>query len=352
MSEEALLFEAVEPTPAPLVHQGEFEPVTNFSAVLRPWHRQAAAGSIQLETTGVTSHLTQQDLISRTLIYKESIVAKLRTIGCTDLAEPLTNCHTEQSFAQCSDCKRVRTFWNRCENFWCPTCQPVLAHERYQSVEWWTKEISQPKHVILTVRNSATLTFAYVKLFKSWLTKLRRSKLAHNWRGGLWSIEVTNEGKGWHLHAHLLVDVAWIDPSELALKWGKLAGQDYAIVKVKDARNTNYLREVTKYTVKGSQLAAWSPQDIATFVYAFSGQRTFGVFGSLYGKRTQWRAWINSLKTTKGQCECGANHWDIFNAEDWRIHLHRLSVLAGHGPQPPPTLDVRPPQLALFEAPA
>jgi len=271
-------------------------------------------------------------LFSKRLIYKHSIVAKLRSIGADDMAKPLAKCHTEESFAQCTGCKKVRTFWNRCENFYCPTCQPVLARERAESIRWWVNQIDQPKHIVLTARNTADLTFGQVSRFKAALVKLRRRKIAKAWRGGLWSLEVTNEGRGWHLHAHLLVDAHWIDKGELSRQWGDLVGQDFAIVAIKDARGADYLKEVTKYAVKGSMLAAWQPNDIATFVNAFHGQRTFGVFGSLYGKRTQWRDWLKTLLGSKRKCECGCDTFEVYSADDWKRHERFHAIDKGLAP--------------------
>lgn len=309
----------VEVEPESNLAQGEFEPVTEQTALLQPFQRHSPLDPIKLETTGVTSQSTQLELLSKTLIVKDSIVSKLLSLKAYDLAEPLDRCHTQESFAQCQGCRRVRHFWNRCENFYCPVCQPALAHERAESLEWWTKQIKQPKHVVLTVRNSKVLSWTYVKWFKQCLSKLRRRRAFKNWRGGLWSLEVTNEGKGWHLHAHLLIDVNWIDPQILSQTWANIVGQDFAIVKVKDARQHDYLKEVTKYAVKGTQLSSWDPVDIAAFIYAFSGQRTFGVFGDLYGLRSKWASELKALAAGKRRCECGCDQWRVFSEVEWSL---------------------------------
>lgn len=342
-AQEALLIDVM---PRLTEAQGEFEPVTEQTALLHPWQRQSPLDPILLETTGVTSQATQLELLNKTLVIKESIIAKLLAIGADDLAEPLQKCHTQESFAQCQGCRKVRHFWNRCENFYCPTCQPALAHERAESIKWWCNQVTQPKHIVLTVRNSATISFKYVKWFKACLTKLRRRVAFKNWRGGLWSLEVTNEDKGWHLHAHLLVDVNWVDPRILSTTWAQIVGQDFAIVKIKDARESNYLKEVTKYAVKGSQLSSWTSLDIATFIHAFSGQRTFGVFGSLYGKRTEWAEWIKSIAGDKRKCECGCNQWRVYSADEWTWQ----QMMSGQPTQhsiPPPTQQ-QPTQVAFW----
>jgi hypothetical protein len=196
-------------------------------------------------------------------------------------------------------------------------CQPRLAHARVEALEWWVRQVTQPKHVVLTCRNVDVIGPEYVGWFKDAFTRLRRSAFASNWRGGIYSMEVTNEGKGWHLHMHVLVDADWIDAKLLARKWGALVGQDFAIVKVKDARRSDYLAEVAKYCVKGSDLASWSPTDIAHFLDSFADRRTFGVFGSCYGRRAEYQAWLDDLHNHKTTCECGCQLFRIFSEPEW-----------------------------------
>jgi len=137
--------------------------------------------------------------------------------------------------------------------------------------------------------HTAKFTREVIKHFKESWARLLRNKFVRNWRGGFYTLEVTNEGKGWHLHLHALIDADWIDAGELAKVWNFCNRGTGYIVKVKDAREQNYLAEVTKYAVKGSDLAAWSASDIADFIDAWGKLDTFGVFGSIRGQQAEWR---------------------------------------------------------------
>jgi len=181
------------------------------------------------------------------------------------------------------------------------------------------------------------LTKAHVQQVKRWFRALRRTKFAKNWIGGFYSLEVTNEGKGWHLHVHALVDAFWIDSFALSGHWQKVTNGMGRIVKVKDARDKQYLAEVTKYAVKGSQLAAWTPEQIKTFIDAFTGVRTFGVFGSLYGKRTEWKAWIATLADHGRTCDCGCKDFRYYTETEWL--LLDLQPTIETRALPPPTVD-------------
>lgn len=277
---------------------------------------------VKLERRGVTSHVPRQGLLfAKELIFHRSVVAKLNQSDRSDLSELTNGCHTQKSVRQCIGCRRHSVFWNRCDLKWCPICSQRLAYERRKAVEWWTRQLSQPKHVVLTVRNTETITKDHVKKLKSAFGRLRRRAFARNWAGGFYSLEVTNESRGWHLHLHALIDARWIDSGALAREWADCVGQLFAIVKVKDCRDTSYLQEVTKYAVKGSDLASWSGSDIASFIDAFQGVRTFGVFGSLYGKRTEWSDFIKQLQANRVRCVCGCDNWRILTDQEfeWEV---------------------------------
>lgn len=272
---------------------------------------------VQLETRGITQQETahqkyeklslhQALLWSKHTIHKNTVAAKLREAGRADEARKLELCHTQFTVAQCTKCGTVQKFPNRCDLFFCAECQPRLSNDRRRAVEWWTREIKQPKHVVLTVQNLPNITKAHVQEFRRWWTNLRRSKFARHWHGGFYSLEVTNEGNGWHLHLHALINAHWIDAVGLSVAWNKANNGLGRIVKVKDGREKNYLREVTKYAVKGVQLAAWPKEIICEFLDAFNGVRTFGVFGDLYAKRTEFAEWFKAIRDLKPLCKCGA----------------------------------------------
>jgi len=80
-------------------------------------------------------------------------------------------------------------------------------------------------------------------------------------------------------------------------------------VKVKDCRQQSYLGELTKYVVKGAQLASWSPEEIAQFIHAIRGVRFFATFGALFKLSREIRAEINREKPPANPCGCGCVDW-------------------------------------------
>lgn len=296
---------------------------------------------LKLETRGITPHFKQGRFYLDLEALKNTVARKLEQADRPDLALPLKGCRTQMYRKLCTGCRSVSTYYNRCENFYCPCCQPRLSRDKRQSVEFWVEHFTQPKHVVLTARNSDTLTHERVAAFKAAFLKLRRTKFASNWEGGIWSLEVTNEGRGWHLHLHALVEARWIDQVELSKRWGKLVGQDYAIVKVMDVREKSYLRECTKYVVDGNQLAGWSAEDVVNYVTAFLGHRSFGVFGELYKQRALWTKALAEIQSDVEPCACGCTSFRFFDENEWDEWECRHGPVRVRAPQnsPAPKLD-------------
>ncbi|SRR6266478_1320942 len=268
---------------------------------------------VKLETRGVTPHKDQREFWHTHTIFKFAVAAKLREAGRVQTARTLEECHTRYSVGVCRSCQAHERYPNRCDNFFCPECQPRLSSDRRKAVEWWTREVKQPKHVVLTLRNTGDLRQEHLHELRKWWTALRRSKFARGWRGGFYTIEITNEGAGWHLHLHAIVDADWIDQIQLSAQWARVTNGSGKIVKVKDARARDYLAEVTKYAVKGVELARWSKEQICEFLDAFTGVRTFGVFGSLYGARTKFAEWWKATRSLKHTCKCGCSEFIYFS---------------------------------------
>lgn len=169
----------------------------------------------------------------------------------------------------------------------------------------WAKQIHQPKHLVLTITNFYILTRKRIRDFQRALVKLRRRNLWSAIRGGCCSIEITKGESGWHLHAHLLLDTDWVNMERLSIEWGNLVGQQFAIVKIKDVRGEDFVREVSKYVAKGSDLATWEPEHLMEFVQAIRGLRFFFQFGTLLKRAKDIRKILATQSGAGKLCACG-----------------------------------------------
>lgn len=282
---------------------------TSQSSVPSPSESASAesVGLLQLERTV----LYQQKLFALEKIAHENLVQKLWKLGISGEVpgyENLRRCGSATTVnAWCQDCGHNHEFKYQCCQRWCPLCAGKKAYERQKKIRLWVKQIKQPKHIVVTARNTTQIEKKWVRQFEKALLSLRRSILFKKVKGGCTSMEVTNESRGWHLHAHMLVDVRWLDSGELAKEWAWRIGQDFAIVKVQDGRGKDYAGEVAKYVVKGNAIASWAVEEIVAFIKAFKGVRTFTRFGSLRGKNEYIDACLAASKKTQSCKKCGSD---------------------------------------------
>lgn len=260
---------------------------------------------IKLERTAVTR---QREFWNSRLVELSSLQSLLRREfplpkDFTTLMKCRTveNCH----HCVCENCGEPHHFDYHCNKRFCPACAWQLSCERRHLLEACAPLLKQPKHCVLTARNDESLT-RMLSVVLGGVRKLRRREIFEHVRGGWCGFEVTNEGRGWHVHAHLLIDVRFIAAAELAQEWGQCVGQDYAIVKLKDAREKSYLSEVTKYTVKPSVFIKWPHSKRVEFVKCIRGKRMFFAFGHIAEAARNYRA---NLKASRNlaRTKCCAN---------------------------------------------
>jgi len=249
--------------------------------------------------------------------HKHMVAEKLRSLGVSREFTNFERCGNEQIYATCKNCRTTKKFLFACNRKWCPNCNWKITRARSEMVGLWAQQIKQPKHLVLTMRNFQKLTPDKIRDFQKALLKLRRQDIFSQVAGGCCSIEITNAGEGWHLHAHLLLDVKWLDMKAVSIQWGALIAQEFGIVKIKDVRDQSYLHEVTKYVAKGSELAAWSAQDLYAFIRSIKGRRLFFQFGSLLKLGPQIKRELNLRKKAPAQCECGCAEFVYESEDDW-----------------------------------
>jgi hypothetical protein len=262
----------------------------------------------------------QLDLLTPERVWQASLLSKCGDLLPWKLRESLAKCGNAETYRTCRECGHWETFtWKCCLKF-CPVCNWRIARERAAMLKLWSMVIEQPKHIVLTQRNFEVLTRKKIRKFLQAFGRIRRTRLFRGCKGGCVSVEITNEGKGWHLHAHILADMRWLDAGKLAIAWGGAIGQEFGIVKVKDARGKDYLGEVTKYCVKGSDLAGWPAEEIHQFILAVQGVRMFTTFGTLFKLRRKIKAQMEADKPEARLCDCGGCDWLYETEETAAIH--------------------------------
>lgn len=271
--------------------------------------------------------------------FHETIRSKLEGLCETNQFANFSRCGLEDIYRTCKSCGAVETIQYRCSLKWCPRCQWWLTERRKKILALWASRVTQPKHLVLTQKNFPVLTGKKLRAHTRALARMRRSKSFKSVKGGCVSVEMTNENRGWHLHSHWLLDARWLDMKAVSTTWGKLVGQEFAVCKIMDVRERDYLQEVTKYVVTGSEMARWDANQIHEFVTAVRGRRFFFAFGSLFKQGPAVRAELRGQAAPTGECECGCNQfrWQ----DELSVRIAALVAGAGRIGEPAPQASAR-----------
>lgn len=274
----------------------------------------------KLEKTAVTR---QRTFWKERLIELTSLQAVLRSHRPLPKEfSTLMRCRTEENnhTAVCENCGFVHVFDYHCNKRFCPACAWQLSCERRTILDNCKHILRDPRHVVLTARNEESLAPMLVRVMTG-VRKLRRREIFAEVRGGWCSFEVTNESRGWHVHAHLLVDAPFIPADVLAQEWAACIGQSFAIVKVKRAKD--YLAEVTKYSVKPSSFISWTQQQRNEFVKSIRGRRFFFAFGHVAEASRNVKATLRASRGLHNACCSNVQTTPLSKLTDPR-NLHRV----------------------------
>jgi hypothetical protein len=228
--------------------------------------------------------LTEKQELHRQLTEKiqKGLKRGNRTAKCWNGIDAFFNCGKEMDCVQwCVNCDTEHPMIQRCSKKYCPLCHWRITSARQEQVKKFAEHVNNPQHVVLTQRNFLNISREKMREHYRNLTRIREQKVWKNVLGGCTSVEMTNRGEGWHLHSHSLIDCKFICVESLAKAWGKLVGQEFAIVHRKEIDSGAYAKEICKYVCKPAEMLRWRAKDILNFIEAIHGTRFFFKFGTL-----------------------------------------------------------------------
>jgi len=302
------------------------------------WNAERKGGAVpsSFKTTELSVEKRDNAVWSRELFVeqtsqeKDQLEARLLQEEAYDLATVLQSCGSEMRLV-CQECTAVRVVRVGCKKRWCPCCAPGLAAKRVKKYQAAVLAMKWPLHVTFTITNKHALEAAdLVALLKAFRRLRQRRIWKCTVRGGFVSLEITNRGKGWHPHLHVVADCEWLSLTtspptkwmskaqkkniyaaaarELEQTWCELVGQKTASVKTRrkygGAEGARSLAvETMKYTVEPSALIECKGS-ASEAIYAMNKVRLFRGFGSCY------RLKLDDEVKEPSMCDCGeCNSW-------------------------------------------
>jgi hypothetical protein len=243
--------------------------------------------------------------------HRRNLLVRLRAEeGADDLADRLAKCG-EEFFLDCTSCGYSHRAEKACNLKWCPVCARRKAAQKVAKYEKAVLAMQWPLALAFTITNTETIDADAVRRFRKDVRRLIRSKLFRaTVKGGIYSIELVNTGRGWHLHVHMIVDAEWLSltvapprradsrdrklakfkaaQQELHDVWCKIVGQLLANIYTSRVAGREVLVETMKYSVKPADLIA-AAGPIAPAIRALSAGRLSTPFGSLWGIKKDLR---------------------------------------------------------------
>lgn len=148
---------------------------------------------------------------------KQGIIEVLRARNFGWAAMKMEDCHTRFNFFSCRGCGAVGIFPNSCNNRICPDCGVKIKNRlitKYENSFGGLSKFYRYRLKMLTVTlvnvealNGSVNVFSEIR--KAFLRFRHRAVLAKKLYGGVYAIEVTNQGKGWNVHLHALVSMEY-----------------------------------------------------------------------------------------------------------------------------------------------
>lgn len=170
----------------------------------------------------------------------------------------------------------------RCRDRLCPTCCRTRAREVKHRVEGLLERSDQVRMMTLTRPRSSDSLGACVDFVLASFRELRRTTVwKQHVKSGVGVIEITrgSEGTHWHVHLHVLYDGRYFPHDQLKTAWSRLMGQP-AIVHLNAVHGRKRAAVyVAKYLSKGSDLAAWSNEEIREYARGIHRRRLLLTFG-------------------------------------------------------------------------
>lgn len=231
---------------------------------------------------------------------RAALAARLDREEAFDLSAKLHDCGLPASLT-CTSCGGKHSVETRCKRRWCPSCARAISVQRIQRYERRLQHLQWPLWLTLTIRNRDDLS-VIDDLKAGWKQFRRRKLFTTHTVGGLWALEVTERGNGYHPHIHAMLDCKWLAAdtpppapgdskahvaekityakAELASVWGECIGQEIGIALAVRKSGPTAIRELLKYAVKGTDLLE-TLLPIADLIRAIDAGRTISTFGSL-----------------------------------------------------------------------
>ena len=256
---------------------------------------------------------------------REKLRQRLLAEGRWDLAGVLTECAKEVKM-QCVCCRAPVVVEKGCAKRWCPVCAPRITAKRLQRMSRLAPRLQWPLAVTLTRQNLGEGEDCLKQMRETFRAFRRTDFWEERVKGGIFSIEVTHQGRGWHPHIHALIDCRWLavatpEPTrwmtkrqqaslckraqtELSEVWGAYV-QGYRAQVWAERAWGKALAETLKYCVKPSDLLDCKC-DAGDMIDNIDSGRAIGTFGNCHACSKEFVGLEDEVLRERECKDCGS----------------------------------------------
>lgn len=205
---------------------------------------------------------------------RKATAAALERNGDFETARKLRDCQKRLKAWKPEECgpECIEVTPESCSVRICPHNERRRSRRNYRIAQGLLPEFDNPQFVTFTIPNVKSLEEGEVlsRLNRDFRKFRQLRSYQDRCRGGLFSVEIPEEGNGWNVHIHALLDFAFWSDFDLAFQWAKVTGARYARGKVLAA---------TEHTIKApanflkDAKCGWSVQ---------AGDHAFGVITKVF----------------------------------------------------------------------
>jgi len=164
-----------------------------------------------------------------------------------------------------------------CGDRTCSLCRGKWYGQHYKAVLDFVSGFKDVRFLTLTEKNIKDGDFRkeHVVQLRGWFGELR--KKFPGIRGGVYVVQATNGGKGWHPHLHILFDGSYVLEDDLRRAWREITKGSF---EVKIERVTDLDKAVGYLLSDFLQAPKIRPEDVDVYNEVFKGSRLLQTFGS------------------------------------------------------------------------
>ncbi len=173
-----------------------------------------------------------------------SLVSVFEQRGYFRQSDLLNECQTRMIYYECAECGSIGWSKNHCGMRVCPDCAGRMKMKLLAKYEKGISQLkdfykSRLKLLTLTLKNVPDLRgpdFNVISQIKEAFYRLRkRPLLRKKIYGGVYGVEATNKGRGWHVHIHALISSEFIKDACQEMKQAKNSREEENLEREKCA---------------------------------------------------------------------------------------------------------------------